>query len=62
MATILAFRASQEEATKARRRKGPSAEIVIFPGVRYERWTEPRPQKAEAAAKTSSRDTLKLVD
>lgn len=62
MATILAFRASSDEATKAGRRKGRSAEIVIFPGVRYERWPEPAAKKAEAQPKASSRDALKLVD
>ncbi len=62
MAKILSFRASSEETTKARRRKGRSAEIVIFPGVRYERWPEPASQKIDAAPKVSTRDTLKLVE
>ena len=62
MAKILAFRASSEETTKARRRKGRSAEIVIFPGVRYERWPEPAPQTADVQPAISARDALKLVD
>lgn len=32
---------------------GKSAEIVIFPGVRIERWSEPQPQSEQAAPKTS---------
>jgi len=63
MATILQFRASFDDTTtRPRRRKGRSAEIVIFPGIRYERWRD-----GEAAAdsrRTSSppRDVLKLVE
>ncbi len=62
MAKIISFRASKDEAGKARRQKGRSAEIVIFPGVRYERWPEPAPQKAEPALGANSREALKLVD
>lgn len=62
MAKILAFRASRYETIKVRHRNGSSAEIVIFPGVRYEHWTEPQPKKAEAKPKKSLRDVLKLVD
>ena len=62
MAKILSFRALSEEATKARRRKGRSAEIVIFPGVRYERWPEAAPQQADTPPATKLRDALKLVD
>lgn len=47
MATILAFKtqASQPAATSTRRiaplqAAHPSAEIVFFPGIRYERWDD----------------------
>ena len=41
MATILPFRASSEKPRKVRgRRRRRSAEIIIFPGIRYERWAD----------------------
>jgi hypothetical protein len=61
MATIIEFRQSADEVRpRASRRVGRSAEIVIFPGVRYERWGD----RAEAASTSvqKSRDVLKLVD
>ena len=61
MATILEFRASTEQPKPARsRRKRRSAEIVIFPGVRYERWSV-QPEASAPAAGTP-RDMLALVD
>jgi hypothetical protein len=36
-------------------------EIVIFPGVRYERWRDAEP-KAEASKPVTPRDVLKLVE
>ena len=61
MATILEFRASQEPSKPAHgRRKRRSAEIVIFPGVRYERWSD-APAAGQAPSATQ-RDTLTLVD
>lgn len=60
MATILEFRTDAEKIpVKLVRRKRRSAEIVIFPGVRYERYVS---EEAEAAAPRVERDTLKLVD
>ena len=48
MATILEFRASTDKPLRKirRRRLRRSAEIVIFPGVRYERWPAPQAQMA----------------
>ncbi|MGE3914969.1 MAG: hypothetical protein AB7F78_04655 [Hyphomicrobiaceae bacterium] len=63
MATILEFRPSCEgPATRPRsqRRRSRSAEIVIFPGVRYERWAEP--EKKPDGKKPKARDVLKLVE
>lgn len=62
MATILEFRASHDEAaSRPRRRRGRTAEIVIFPGVRYERWRD-GDAKTEAGKNNVSRDVLKLVE
>lgn len=62
MATILEFRATDEDSSvRPRRRKGRTAEIVIFPGVRYERWREAEPAR-EASKPGIPRDVLKLVD
>ena len=49
MAKILEFRAADEKtAVKGALRKRRSAEIVIFPGVRYERWDTPTLPTASA--------------
>lgn len=62
MATILEFRASHDEASsRPSRRRTRTAEIVIFPGVRYERWRDGE-AKSEAGKASVSRDVLKLVE
>lgn len=62
MATILEFRASREKpAVGPRRRPSRTAEIVIFPGVRYERWRD-ADGKSETGKASASRDVLQLVD
>ena len=56
MATILEFRSDAERVPmKLVRRKRRSAEIVIFPGVRYERH-----DGEQGASGRVERDTLKL--
>lgn len=40
MATILEFRCPSSRTTPASAAPGATAEIVIFPGIRYERWPE----------------------
>ena len=61
MATILEFRASKEKPQrKIRRRSRRSAEIVIFPGVRYERWTEAA--QADQPQAPAARDTRQIGD
>ncbi len=63
MATILEFRASQKQPVKIRRRRNRrSAEIVIFPGVRYERWIEAPAKKANSAPVPVKRDRLQNGD
>ena len=59
-ATILEFPEMQAppRARKARRDRS-SAEIVIFPGVRYERWAD-QPAKHDAAR--VERDRLQLIE
>jgi len=62
MATILEFRTSiDEQPPRPRRRKGRSAEIVIFPGIRYERWRE-KEAASDIGRAATVRDVLKLVD
>ena len=61
-ATILEFRSDAEKIpVKAPRRRRRSAEIVIFPGVRYQRHDEPPAAEAKTGPRVE-RDTLKLVD
>ena len=61
MAKIISFRASKDEAGKARRQKGRSAEIVIFPGVRYERWSGDAAQSERSPLK-HHRDPMKIAE
>lgn len=62
MATILEFRSEAEKSpAKAGRRRRRSAEIVIFPGVRYERYGDDAPA-ARGSGAVIERDTLKLVE
>lgn len=62
MAIILEFRASRDEmAPRPRRSRSRSAEIVIFPGVRYERWRE-SDSKTDPAKVMAVRDVLKIAD
>ncbi|MGD9783881.1 MAG: hypothetical protein AB7E80_09980 [Hyphomicrobiaceae bacterium] len=60
MAQIVDFRIHAEtRATRRVRHRGlGSAEIVIFPGVRYERWEEP----AAAKRRGRPRDRIDLPD
>lgn len=61
MAKILEFRVLPDKAPQAavRQHRRP-AEIVIFPGVRYERWDDA--MTAGRSSKGITRDTLKLVE
>lgn len=62
MATILDFRqASQAQRQQPGRSNGRPAEIVIFPGVRYERWTE-ADRHQDAPNARAERDILKLAE
>lgn len=68
MATILNFRSAEfRTGVGTSRREGDSAEVILFPGIRYERWKETgmgAPTAAAAAkdACRTSRDVLELAD
>ena len=60
MATILEFRQGQRKNASRRSGFDTPAEIVFFPGVRYERWEEkPAAQQKKRARR---RDKLVLND
>ena len=62
MATILDFPEMQAVPRQRKARRGQlSAEVVIFPGVRYERHAEELPQR-EARRPTVKRDRLQLIE
>ena len=62
MATILSFKSSQRPSVASiLRAAGMSAEIVLFPGVRYERWAEV-PRDTKPAKRAKRRDKLELED
>ena len=56
MATIVEFRAARRQPQLVDKSK--SAEVVLFPGVRYERWGD----SAASARSLRSRDTLELAE
>ena len=58
MATILEFPLSQRPARQALRATSTPAEIVFFPGVRYERWLEKPAAKQRKRCKP--RDQIEL--
>lgn len=65
MATILKFAANQQVSTPEawEDRRPTSCEVVIFPGVRYERVVQPESEEPQRAVPTRrERDYLDLVD
>jgi hypothetical protein len=61
MATILEFRSESERGpARVARRRRRTAEIVIFPGVRYERYVSDAGDRH--GAPKVERDLLKLVE
>jgi hypothetical protein len=63
MATILVFKTDIRTADGARIADRRSAEIIIFPGVRYERPVQGEPTTAcRATTASRARDRLELVD
>ncbi|MFM9938035.1 MAG: hypothetical protein ACKVP7_00900 [Hyphomicrobiaceae bacterium] len=60
MADILEFRVKSTPTAPPRsKRRRKAAEIVIFPGIRYERWED---APSSDSAKVPERDTLRLVE
>ncbi len=64
MASILEFRPPVFEGRQeaARREQAGPADIVLFPGVRYERWTDSAPEPAKPRRRARRRDHLNLDD
>lgn len=62
MAQILSFRTPEFRAGDATgRRAGSSAEVILFPGVRYERWGEPV-TTTSSSERGKTRDVLELAE
>lgn len=63
MATIIEFRASSSRTAGAPPRgvRANSGEVVIFPGVRYQRWSDESAVKPRGK-KTRRRDTLEFEE
>jgi hypothetical protein len=63
MAQILSFRTPEFRSSDAGgRRPGISAEVILFPGVRYERWGDHDAAAAASADRDASRDVLELAE
>jgi hypothetical protein len=61
MATILEFRQGQKLSGSRRGANQSPAEIIFFPGVRYERWDE-APLAKPAKKRARRRDRIELND
>lgn len=60
MAQILSFRTPEfRSAEVTSRRDGESAEVIVFPGVRYEHWEN---RDAASGNDTRRRDVIELAD
>jgi hypothetical protein len=64
MAQILSFRTPEfRSSDSAGARARVSAQVIIFPGVRYERWEEAHAvTSASADERRTSRDVLELAE
>jgi hypothetical protein len=64
MAQILSFRTPEYRSSEsASVRVGVAAEVIIFPGVRYERWDEAHAVPiASVEERRTSRDVLELAE
>ena len=64
MAQILSFRTPEFRSSDgAGTSAGVSAQVIIFPGVRYERWEEAHAvTSASADQRRTSRDVLELAE
>lgn len=64
MAQILSFRTPEFRSNEGSGpRAGVSAEVILFPGVRYERWDEAHAVTSNASdQRRTSRDVLELAE
>jgi hypothetical protein len=64
MASILEFRKSAFSVRSVNEKGGASAtaDIVLFPGVRYERWEDAHATDEQRSRRTRRRDRLDLDD
>ena len=66
MATILTFRTAEFRASEGTGQRGcVSAEVILFPGIRYERWGNSDTSTSSSAAANDSRanrDVLELAE
>ena len=64
MAQILSFRTPEFRSSEGNgRRAGVSAEVILFPGVRYERWEEAHAATPAASEQRfTNRDVLELAE
>jgi hypothetical protein len=64
MAQILSFRTPEYRSSEdSGQRTGVAAEVIIFPGIRYERWDEAHAVKRSSGEeRRTSRDVLELAD
>jgi hypothetical protein len=65
MAKILTFRAGRRDESGLAS-EGATAEVIVFPGVRYERWDAARegqpPLQPTAKKRSRHRDVLELAE
>jgi len=63
MAQILSFRTPESRSSDSVGSRAVSAEVIIFPGVRYERWDEAHAvTSAPAEERRARRDVLELAE
>lgn len=66
MATILTFRPAALERDDSTAHAKASAEVIVFPGVRYERWDDAdgaeRTKSSKSKRTQAHRDVLELVE
>jgi hypothetical protein len=63
MAQILSFRTPEfRSSDSAGASAGVSAQVIIFPGVRYEHWEQAHAVSASADERRTSRDVLELAE
>ena len=63
MAQILSFRTPEfRSGDGAERRRSISAEVILFPGIRYERWDDAHAVQSVGEERRAGRDVLELTE